>query len=176
MSTQITLARPYAKAIFRQAKQAGKVDLWSEWLAYLELLIGHADMQSFIQSPKYSKQEVTDVLTGFLDGQVDSEAKNLVALLTDNKRLQIIPDIKQLYDQFKAAEEGSVSVHVTVPYALQDQEQKAIESALKAALDKSVELESDIDPSIIGGVIIRAGDQVIDGSVLGNLNRLEKIL
>ena len=176
MSAQITLARPYAKAIFSQAKSSNTVEKWSDWLEYLEALTSDSQMNAFIRSPKSSKAKVTEVLTDVAGNTIGEEAKNLIALLSMNKRLAIIPDIRLLFDQYKASDEGSVNVQVTVPYTLEENEQQAIISSLQSALNKTIHLETTIDPSIIGGMIVRAGDQIIDGSVLGNLNRLEKIL
>ncbi|MCH9698585.1 MAG: F0F1 ATP synthase subunit delta [Gammaproteobacteria bacterium] len=176
MSAQITLARPYAKAIFNQAKLSDKVEQWSEWLNYLDILTSDPEMEMFIQSPKSSKDKVSQVLTEIAEKHVGDQAKNLIALLTMNKRLSIVPDIVALFEQYRANDEGSVNVQVTVPYGLEDHERNTIVTALQSALNKTIQLDATVDASIIGGMIVRAGDQIIDGSVLGNLNRLEKIL
>lgn len=176
MSAYITLARPYAKAIFNQAKSANKVQQWSQWLEYLEVLITDSEMDAFIRSPKSSKGQVTDLLVDIAGDNIDDEARNLIKLLTMNKRLAIVTDIRALYEQYRADDEGSVNVQVTVAYPLEDNERNTIISALQATLDKKIQIDTTVDPSIIGGIVVRAGDHTIDGSVLGNLKRLEKIL
>ncbi len=176
MSVQITLARPYAKAIFNHAKSANKVQQWSQWLEYLEVLTTDAEMDAFIRSPKSSKRMVADLLVDIASDRIDDEAKNLIELLAMNKRLAIVPDIRALFEQYRADDEGSVNVQVTVAYSLEDNERNTIISALQVALDKKIQIEAIVDPSIIGGIVVRAGDQTIDGSVLGNLKRLEKLL
>ncbi len=176
MSAQITLARPYAKAIYEHAKPANKVQQWSQWLEYLEALTTNAEMDAFIQSPKSSKSKIVEVLIDIAGTAVDDEARNLIKLLTMNKRLAIVPDIRALFEQYRANDEGSVNVQVTVPYPLEEDERKAVVAALQTTLDKTIDIETTVDPSIIGGIVIKAGDQIIDGSVLGNLNRLERIL
>ncbi len=176
MSVYITLARPYAKAIFNQAKSANKVQQWSQWLEYLEILTTDSEMDVFIRSPKSSKEQVTDLLVDIAGDNIDDEARNLIKLLTMNKRLAIVTDIRALYEQYRADDEGSVNVQVTVAYPLEDNERNTIISALQATLDKKIQIDTTVDPSIIGGIVVRAGDHTIDGSVLGNLKRLEKIL
>lgn len=176
MSIQITLARPYAKAIFNHAKSAKKVQQWSQWLEYLQVLITDSEMDAFIKSPKSSKRKVADLLVDIASGSIDDEAKNLIELLAMNKRLAIVPDIRALFEEYRADDEGSVNVQVTVAYPLEDNERNTIISALQTALDKKIQIEATVDPSIIGGIVVRAGDHTIDGSVLGNLKRLEKIL
>ncbi len=176
MSAYVTLARPYAKAIFNQAKSANKIQQWSDWLEYLEALTTHYEMDAFIKSPKSSKAKVAEVLTEIAGQRIDKEAKNLLTLLSDNKRLGIIPDIRRLFEQYRAVDEGSLNVQVTVPYPLEDNERQSVVTALQAALQKTIHIDTTIDPSIIGGIIVRAGDHIIDGSVRGNLNRLERIL
>jgi F-type H+-transporting ATPase subunit delta len=176
VSVQITLARPYAKAIFNHAKSANKVQQWSQWLEYLEVLTTDSKMDAFIRSPKSSKRMVADLLVDIAGDSIGEEAKNLIELLAMNKRLAIVPDIRALFEQYRADDEGSVNVQVTVAYPLEDDERKTIISALQVALDKKIQIDTTVDPAIIGGIVVRAGDQTIDGSVLGNLKRLEKIL
>ena len=176
MSTQITLARPYAKAVFEQAKSDSHIEQWSQWLAFLETVAQNPQMVTFVRSPKNSKAKVAEVLAEIAGDQVGVQARNLVRLLAMNKRLDIISDIRMLYEQYRASDEGTVNVQVTVPYTLEDSERDSIVKALQSALNKKVYIEATVDPAIIGGLIVRAGDRIIDGSVLGNLNRLEKIL
>ncbi len=119
---------------------------------------------------------VADLLVDIAGDSIGEEAKNLIELLAMNKRLAIVPDIRALFEQYRADDEGSVNVQVTVAYPLEDNERKTIISALQVALDKKIQIDTTVDPAIIGGIVVRAGDQTIDGSVLGNLKRLEKIL
>ncbi len=176
MSVHITLARPYAKAIFNQAKSANKVQQWSQELEYLEILTTDSEMKAFIRSPKSSKRQVADLLIDIAGNSFDEEARNLIELLAINKRLEIVPAIRELFEQYRATAEGSVNVQITVAYPLEDSERDTLISALQTTLDKKIQINTIVDPSIIGGIVVRAGDQIIDGSVLGNLNRLEKIL
>lgn len=176
MSTQVTLARPYAKAIFNQARSSHQVEQWSHWLEYLDAVTNNPEMVAFINSPKNSKSRVAEMLVDITGDNIGNEARNLVRLLAMNKRLGIIPDIRMLYEQYRASDEGLINVQVTVPYSLQDHEHNAIVDALQSALSKKVHVDETVDPQILGGLIVRAGDQIIDGSVLGNLKRLEKML
>ncbi|MEE9412114.1 MAG: F0F1 ATP synthase subunit delta, partial [Methylococcales bacterium] len=144
MSVHITLARPYAKAIFNQAKSSNKVQQWSQALEYLEILTTDAEMEAFISSPKSSKRQVADLLVDIASNSLDNEAKNLIELLAMNKRLAIAPDIRVLFEQYRADDEGSVNVQVTVAYPLEDNERKTIISALQVALDKKIQIDTTV--------------------------------
>jgi F-type H+-transporting ATPase subunit delta len=150
MSDKTTLARPYGKAAFEYALQNDQVAQWSEMLRL--------------------------AVTGDIAEKTVSHFINFLQLLGTNHRLGVLPEISILYEEYRANYEKRVDVKITSAFALEPQEQKQLESVLQARLQRSIALECDIDQHLLGGAVIRVGDQVIDGSIRGALARLSHSL
>jgi F-type H+-transporting ATPase subunit delta len=147
MAELITLARPYAKAAFEYAREKAALDQWSSDLA---------TAAAVVQDPKVAP---------LLGVDADTDLAHFIGVVASNRRLGLIPAIHKLYDAFKANLEASVDVDVTSAYELNEQQVSDIEKALKTLLNKDINVHTKIDDHLIGGVVIRAGDLVIDGSV-----------
>lgn len=167
-----TIARPYAEAIFQRARETEKLDPWSDMLAFLGAVVADRDMAAMITNPKLGKEQLVKLLLEVCGERVDDEGVNLIRLLTANDRLAAAPAISALYEQLKQEARGVIEVTLTSAYAMQAADKKAIGEALKARLGKEVNITAERDPSLIGGVRIRAGDLVIDGSIQGRLRQL----
>lgn len=175
MSDSTTIARPYAKAIFEQALSDKKLAEWSENLLCLAQAITTAEGTQFIANPASTAEQQMELLNAVCSARAQDEDKsltNLIALLATNKRLMLLPDIYALYEAHRAEQEKTLEVDVlSFSDVSAEQQQKMIES-LSKRLQRSVSLKISIDPSLLGGAVIRAGDLVIDGSVRGKLNKL----
>jgi F-type H+-transporting ATPase subunit delta len=176
MTELATLARPYAEAAFKRAKENGKTGVWSESLQFLSLLAQNQELTAIVANPRVSKDKVTHLLFEIGDAQLDDEAKNLIKLLIANGKLKLLPTISSLYEQLKAEDEGYVNVDLYSAYALTKAEQAKYVSMLEKYLHKKVNPVVVVDKSLIGGIIAKAGDKVIDGSVRGQLQQLAKRL
>jgi len=176
MSELATLARPYAAAVFKRASETGSTAQWSQDLAFLSAVLADADMTATISNPKVSKLDVLALMLDICQTKVNAETENLLKLLVHNGKLTLVPTITQLFESYKASEEGYVEVELTTafPFALQAQQDFAI--TLEKTLGKKVNLSISVDKSLIGGVLIRAGDRVIDGSIRGQLQQMRKAL
>ncbi|CEG59088.1 F0F1 ATP synthase subunit delta [Legionella fallonii] len=174
MSDSTTIARPYAKAIFEHALAADKLAEWSEYLLNLSQAVLDSIAFEFITNPKSEVEQQIDLLQSVC-GSKSNESEslhNLIALLATNKRLLLLPEIKGLYEAHRAEQEKTLHVHVSSFSMLTaDQQQKLIDS-LSNRTKRKVSLNINIDPSLLGGAVIQAGDLVIDGSVRGKLNKL----
>jgi F-type H+-transporting ATPase subunit delta len=168
----ITIARPYAEAVFARADESGKLDVWSEMLTFLSAVVEDPALAPVIGNPLIDRAALTELLLEITSGQVDDEGGNLVRLLVQNGRLPLVPEIKILFDSLKAEKQRVLSVHVTSAFALKPAQEKLIADALKAKLGREITITSEKDADLIGGVHIRAGDLVIDGSVRGKLQQL----
>jgi len=168
----ITIARPYAEAVFAQADEGGKLDLWSETLSFLSVVVEDPALAPVIDNPLIDRAALTDLLLEISSGQIHEAAGNLIKLLVQNGRLPLVPEIKILFDALKADKERVLSVHVTSAFALKAVQEKLIANALKAKLGREITVTSEKNADLIGGVHIRAGDLVIDGSVRGKLQQL----
>ena len=167
-----TIARPYAEAVFARADETGKLDEWAETLEFLAAIVGHEAVADIIANPAADHDRKVALLLSIGEGRLSEEAQNLVRLLVENDRLAVLPDIASLYQQMKSEHDGAIDVEVVSAYALKPELEKELAAALKQKLGKEVHISSRKDPSLIGGVKIRAGDMVIDGSVAGALSQL----
>jgi len=125
-----------------------------------------------IANPRLGKQQSLELLLDLGGEGLSAEARNLVKLLTENGRLQVLPEIATLFDKLKSEHEGSIEVQILSAYAIEADQQAKLAAALKSKLGKDVHITSEQDPSLLGGVKIRAGDLVIDGTIKGRIARL----
>jgi F-type H+-transporting ATPase subunit delta len=176
MSENNTIARPYAQAIFELAREHNGYTTWSDALGFLSAVASDHQMKAVLDSPRLTEQMLTDLFLEICGDQVDEAGKNFVRLLAENRRLAVLPEIAELYEEMRRVGEGVVRGQVISAYPVSEQQQQQIAAALRARLGREVELEWATDESLIGGAIVRAGDLVIDGSVQGKLNRLANVL
>ncbi len=176
MAELTTLARPYAKAVFAEASEKGALDAWSADLALLAACVADADLAKVLVHPSLTAQQQAQALTDVCGDKLNEAAKNLVAVLAENKRLMLVPEIAALYEELKAQLQNTVDVVVTSASELSNEQADKLAQALKAKLQCDVRLTSEVDESLIGGAIIRAGDLVIDGSVTGKLSKLAEAM
>ncbi|MCU7907219.1 MAG: F0F1 ATP synthase subunit delta [Candidatus Thiodiazotropha sp. (ex Epidulcina cf. delphinae)] len=167
-----TIARPYAEAVFARADETGSLDTWFDGLTFLSSVVEDRAMLPIVANPLIDQGTLEALMLEIVGGQVNDEGGNLVKLLIQNGRLSLLPEIKTLFEQLKADKERVMKVQVTSAYALKPAQKKLIAEALKAKLGRDVAITSEKDPGLIGGLHIRAGDMVIDGSVRGKLQQL----
>ncbi|OOY35421.1 ATP synthase F1 subunit delta [Solemya velum gill symbiont] len=168
----ITIARPYADAIFARAKESSSLEQWSQTLELLGTIMSDAAMSDVVGNPNISKQQLTEMILGIGGEQLTGEAENLVRLLVENGRLVIAPEIATLFEERKNAERGVLEVELVSAYVIDEDQKQALADALKAKLGSDINMTTSEDPELIGGMRIRAGDLVIDGSVQGQLTKL----
>ncbi len=176
MSELSTLARPYAEAAFKRSIENKSASEWSEALKFLSVVMQDREMISIVTNPKVTNEQLTTLLLDISKDQLKKEAINFLKLLIQSDRLLLAPQISELYERFKAEQEGYVDVEVISAYALSADEQKKFTTMLEKQLDKKVHITTSIDKTLLGGFLARAGDLVIDGSVKGRLQQLAKIL
>ena len=176
MASFNTLARPYAKAAFEVASTANKLDAWSSMLVLAAGVVSDPVFAERVRTPALTDERKAEDLLMVCEGHVDAEFANLVRTLAEHDRLPLIPVIAELYEQHKAEHDRSVSVEVESAFELTADQQQTLATALSKRLDRTVTPHVTINPSLIGGVLIRAGDLVIDGSVRGKLAKLAEAL
>lgn len=176
MATINTLARPYAKAAFEFAVAANKLDAWSGMLALAASVISDAVFAERVNNPAVTGERKAEDLLMVCEGQIDAEFSNFIRTLAESDRLSLIPVIAELYEQTKAEHDRAILVEVESAFELNDDQQKTLATALSKRLDRTVTPHVTINPALIGGVLIRAGDLVIDGSVRGKLEKLAEAL
>jgi len=176
MSELATLARPYAAAVFKRSKETGTTEQWSKSLAFMSAVLKDKEISVVVDNPKVSKERLSALMLDICQGQVDEEGANFLKLLVQNNRLTLAPTISELFEAYKAESEGYVDVEVATAYAFTKEEKQRFTSTLEKTLSKKVHMNVTVDKSLIGGVLVRAGDRVIDGSIKGQLQQLAKRL
>lgn len=176
MAELITVARPYAQAVFQRAQETGRLAEWSAELQFAAAVAAEPRMADLIESNRLTKAQLSERFIGVGAEQLSDEGRNLVRLLAENRRLSLLPEIAAVYEILRAEAESTVEAHMVSAQPLDDAQRDRIAQALKARLGRNVTLSATVDESLIGGAIIRAGDLVIDGSVRGKLGRLATAL
>ncbi len=172
MSETITLARPYARAAFEFAAERGALDQWAEVLGMLGAVALAPEIAPLLSDPAVTPKRRADILLEVAGGEVDEHGRNFVHLLAANRRLTLLPDIAAQYEVLKAEHEKAVQVEAISAFPLSAQQVGVISENLERKLQRKVNVEARVDESLIGGVLIRAGDKVIDGTIRGRLERL----
>jgi F-type H+-transporting ATPase subunit delta len=125
-----------------------------------------------MRDPNQTATQRASTLSSLAGDSIPTAVGNLLAIMADNGRLSLMPEVAMLFDQLKQAVESAVAVHVTSAYPLSDAETQQLTETMQEKLERSITLTSETDPSLLGGALIRADDLVIDGSVRGRLNKL----
>lgn len=173
MSQALTLARPYARAAFAIARDAGALPAWSDALAFAARVAADPQVAGLLGNPKLTQADAATLLAP--EG-ANALFGNFLGLLFDNRRLALLPEIAGLYDELRFEAERVVKARVTSAAALPAGELETIKAALSRRFGREVEIETAVDAELIGGAVIDAGDVVIDGSIKGKLGRLETAL
>ena len=170
MAEVATIARPYAEAVFALADKAGSLAVWSESLARLAAISQAPEVVQLIGNPKVTGAQLTDLFSA--GGDLSAEAHGLVAALTENKRLQALASIAEQFEALKAEREGAIDAQIASAYALEGAELASLIADLERRFKRKIRPQVSIDQNLIGGAVVRVGDQVIDGSVRGKLNAM----
>jgi F-type H+-transporting ATPase subunit delta len=176
MTELATLARPYAKAAFAESVKENDLQSWSDILIFSAQLVENKDVKKILIHPSITAQEQLSVMVGLCGDTLSKSVNNFFAVLAENKRFVLLPEIVKLFELFKAEKEQATDVEITSAYALTDNQQDKLSSSLKNKLQCDVRVTTNIDASLVGGVVIRAGDLVIDGSVRGKLAKLAEAM
>ena len=175
MSDLTTIARPYAKAAFDFAVEANAVESWLEQLTFAAQVSQDNTVQAYLRGGA-SVEQATTLFISVCGEQVESKGQNFLKLMAENHRLLALPQVLEQFCELKAEHEQTVNVDVTSAVKLKAAQTKTLSAALEKRLARKVKLNCKVDKSIISGLVIQAGDMVIDGSIQGKLNRLSQSL
>lgn len=173
MAEAITIARPYAVAIFKLAKQNNKLQHWADELNFINAVVADAQVSAMIDDPKLSASALEQALLHIMAGKLSDTAVNLVKLLVENNRLTIVHDIVAAFQTLKDEDEGVLEAELTTAVKPADAQVKDLVKQLEAKFGKKIEAEVKVDPDLIGGIKIVVGDTVIDASIAGQLKSME---
>ena len=183
MAENTTLARPYARALFDTARAAETLGQWSAALNALAEVMDNDGARRYLASPGLSDAQRVEFLTAVASRAAEDatvltspQGENFLRLVTENDRLPVLPEIAQRFDALKAEAERTIEVSITAATAIDERLAERIAASLEQRLGRSVELITRVDPDLVGGAVIRAEDQVIDGSVRSRLQDLSQAL
>ena len=166
------LARPYAKAIFTAALDDGKHESVAKDLALLSAVSQTKEVASLIQDPQLSKEKIANTIIGLADGEVGDLSNKMLELLADNKRLNLIEAINESYQELLEQHNKTSSILVNVADQPSEDNKKIITEKLLAEHGEGSNIEFSKDPSIMGGLSIKIGDETLDLSIRGKVKKL----
>ncbi len=175
MSGLATVARPYAEALYRVAK-AGNMSLWSELVSELAEIGANPDLKSFVDNPRVTNAQIVDTLYALLKTEVSAEAKSFIELLAENGRVLLLPEIGEQFRVLKNADDGSADALIFSAFKMDESQIEALVAALSKKFGRTLMPTVEIDESLIGGVRVVVGDEVLDTSVRAKLQQMRDAL
>lgn len=172
MAENATLARPYAKAAFDLAKSNRSLPRWSRMLALLGAAVQTPEVYQLVATPSLGNEVKAHRLIDLVGEELDDRGRRFVHVLAENKRLELLPEIAAQYELRKAEAERVRDVEIVAAAQPTDSQIEAYRQGLAARFQQEVSVTVSVDPDLLGGAVLRAGDTVIDGSVRGRLARL----
>lgn len=176
MAELMTLARPYAKAVFANASDAQDFDKWSKDLQLLSAVLKEESIKKLLTHPSASCESKQKLLLDVVGSEIAEPTSRLIVVLAENDRLLVLPLIHELYEELRSHMQKVVDARVVSALELDDKQVALVVESLKKRLNSDIRVTQEIDESLIGGIVIHAGDMVIDGSVKGKISKLAEAM
>jgi F-type H+-transporting ATPase subunit delta len=176
MAELVTIARPYAEALFKLAREKSNLPGWTEMLALLEAVVSDDRVRSCIGDPNLDARQLESLILGVVGDRLDGFGRNLVQVLIHNGRLELVPEIRSLYEELRREQERIVEATIVSALPVSDEQVNELVARLEARYQRKVTARVEIDAQLIGGVRIVVGDQVIDATVRGRLDAMAAAL
>jgi len=175
MAELLTIARPYAEAAFKSARDGNTLGPWSDALSRLAQVARNDTARDVLGNPRLSASQIGSLIAD-VAGSLSPEQHNFVQLLASNERLSVLPEIVEHFEALKNVHEGVLDAHIASAYPLSDQQVAEVLATLEGKYGRKVKATVSVDPDLIGGISIRIGDEVLDTSVRGKLAQLADAL
>lgn len=172
MAEPVTIARPYAEAVFKLARDGKSLPAWSDALANIDSVVADTRVQTCINDPKVSAQQLESLVLGVVGDKLPGDARNFVQVLVQNGRLDVMSLIRAHFENLKREHEGVLEAKIISALPVSDSQVKQLVSALEAKYQRKVTVQVQTDAALIGGVKIVVGDKVIDATVRGKLDAM----
>lgn len=176
MAETTTIARPYAEAAFRLAREGNALDAWSQSLSLLEAITTDERIAGRIGNPNTSSTELESLVLGVGGEELDGQARNFVQVLIANDRLALVPEIRATFEKLKLEQEGVFEAQIESAFPLDDAQVAALVRKLEQKYQRQVRTHVSVAPELIGGVKITVGDKVLDATVRGSLDAMAAAL
>ena len=175
MAELATIARPYAEAVFRVAQPA-KLNLWAEILSEMAQVAAVPAFRDIAGDPRFTRAQLTDTFLSAIKVSMDAEAKNFVGMLVENGRIGLMPEIEQQFRELKNAYESTADAQITSAFPMSEAQLGDLLAALEKKFGRKLNAGVTVDPSLIGGVRIIVGDEVLDTSVSARVQQMQTVL
>ena len=172
MAEARTIARPYAEAVFRLARAKEALPAWSDMLQFAASIAADQRIRALVGNPKVQPRRLGELLLDICGDKLNDEGRNFITLLAENGRVEILPEVSELFEQLKAQHEGVLGAEIVSAFALSDEQLKELVANLETKFKRKIEAKVSIDPELIGGVKVEIGDEVLDASVRGKLEAM----
>jgi F-type H+-transporting ATPase subunit delta len=176
MAEPSTVARPYAEAVFKLADAGGSLAIWLEMLRALAAVAAEPRVRAAIGDPSLSDAKLAGLFISILAGKLNGDAENLLRVLAENGRLELLPEIRSQFEALKNEREGVVEAEVYSAFELTEAQVADLVQRLEKKTGRKVKARVQLDQTLIGGVKVVLGDKVIDGSARAQLAALESAL
>lgn len=176
MAEALTIARPYAEAVFRLAKADNTLPAWSDMLQFAAIVAGDERILALLSNPGVSAKHLGELLLGICGDELSNEGRNFILLLVESKRVKVLPQVSDLFEQLKAQHEGVLEAKVSSAFAMTDRQLKDLVVGLESKFKRKIEAKVNVNPELIGGVKVEIGDEVFDASVRGKLEAMSVAL
>jgi len=176
MAELATIARPYAEAVFRLAKQGNALPAWSDALNLIAMVYKDPQMQAAMANPEVTPSDIERLLLAICGERIDEVARNLIELLVHNRRLPVLAEIRESFEQLKLEDEGKVDAKISSAFPMEDTQRDQVVNMLSSQFKRKINATVTVDPELIGGIKVEVGDKVWDASVRGRLQTMAATL
>ena len=176
MAELATIARPYAEAVFRLAKQGHALPAWSDALNLIATIYQDPHTQAAMANPKVTSADIERLLLAICGERIDAVARNLIQLLVHNRRLSVLVEIRELFEQLKLEDEGKLDAKISSAFPMEDAQRNQVVNLLSSRFKRKINATVTVDPDLIGGIKVEVGDKVWDASVRGRLQTMAATL
>ncbi len=176
MAEVLTIARPYAEAVFRLAKAGNTLSDWSIMLKLVAVVADDKRIRTLLGNPEVSAKRLGELLLDICGDKLSNEGRNFILLLVESKRVEVLPEVSELFEQLKTQHEGVLEAKVASAFAMTDEQLKDLVAGLESKFKCKIEAKVDVNSELIGGVKVVIGDEVFDASVRGKLEAMSVAL
>ena len=169
MAETVTIARPYAEAVFQLADAKGTLGSWSGLLSRAAVIAADPDMRRVMGNPAVGAEPLYGLFASLVGEALFAEGQNLIRVLIENGRLGLLPEIIAIFEQLKNEREGVVEAHIATAFPLEGEALNSLVAELERRFKRRIQPVVALEPELIGGVRVQVGDEVVDGSVRGKL-------
>lgn len=172
MAEVTTIARPYAEAVFKSAQTKKSIAAWSDMLKYAAAVSREPQIKTLIGSPNVSAKQLADIFHAICKDKLNEEGRNLITLMAENDRLDVLPQVSDLYEQLKSQYEGVLDARIVSAFELNAEQLKKLIAMLEKKFKHEINAKVSVDPELIGGIKVEIGDEILDTSVRGKLEAM----